>query len=162
MTDLARHESEFLLYAAQDGAVKVRVLFRDETAWLTQRGLAELFGVHVPAIIKHLKNIFQSGELERTATTSKMEIVASEGGREVIRNVEFYNLDAVIAVGYRVNSYDSSRTRVRLPFMALRLRRFYPRICELACGPQSLRERLRSSVRRTALGRKTPSAFARR
>jgi hypothetical protein len=64
MTDLARRESEFLLYTAPDGAVKVAVLFRDETAWLTQKALAELFGVGVPAINKHLKNIFESGELE--------------------------------------------------------------------------------------------------
>jgi hypothetical protein len=75
MTDLAKRESEFLLYIAPDGAVKVGVLFRDETAWLTQRTLAELFGVKVPALAKHLKNIFESGELDRAATVSKMEIV---------------------------------------------------------------------------------------
>lgn len=112
MTDLARQPSEFLLYAASDGAVRVRVLFRDETAWLTQRALAELFGVQVPAIIKHLKNIFESGELRRETTTSKMEIVASEGGREVVRHVELYNLDAIIAVGYRVNSYQATQFRI--------------------------------------------------
>lgn len=67
MTALVLHESEFLLYAAHDGAVKVRVLFRDETAWLTQRALAELFGVLPPAIAKHLKKIFNSGELDRRA-----------------------------------------------------------------------------------------------
>jgi hypothetical protein len=95
--------NEFLLYAAPDGAVKVRVLFKDETVWLAQKGLAELFGVGVPAINKHLKNIFESGELEPTATISKMEIVQLEGAREIARPVDIYNLDAIIAVGYRVN-----------------------------------------------------------
>ena len=104
--------SEFLLYAAPDGAVKVRVLFKDETAWLTQKALADLFGVKVPAIAKHLKNIFDSGELNRAATVSKMEIVQAEGGREVAREVEFYNLDAIIAVGYRVNSYQATQFRI--------------------------------------------------
>ena len=112
MADLVRLESEFLLYTAPDGAVKVGVLFRDETAWLTQKALAELFGVGVPAITKHLKNIFESGELDRKATISKMEIVRGEGGREVTRQVEFYNLDAIIAVGYRVNSYQATQFRI--------------------------------------------------
>ena len=112
MTDLGRREFEFLLYTAPDGAVKVGVLFRDETAWLTQKALAELFGVGVPAINKHLKNIFESGELEPAATISKMEIVRSEGGRDVARTLEFYNLDAIIAVGYRVNSYQATQFRI--------------------------------------------------
>jgi hypothetical protein len=112
MTDLTRRESEFLLYTAPDGAVKVGVLFRDETAWLTQKALAELFGVGVPAINKHLKNIFSTGELEPEATISKMEMVRSEGGREVTRTVELYNLDAIIAVGYRVNSYQATQFRI--------------------------------------------------
>ena len=111
-TEIARREAEFLLYAALDGAVKVRVLFKDETAWLTQKGLAELFGVKVPAVTKHLKNIFDSAELSRAATVSKMEIVQPEGGRDVARDVEFYNLDAIIAVGYRVNSYQATQFRV--------------------------------------------------
>ena len=80
-TGMARREAEFLLYAAPDGAVNVRVLFKDETAWLTQKALAELFGVKVPAINKHLNNIFESEELSRAATVSKMEIVQSEGCR---------------------------------------------------------------------------------
>ncbi|MES2659083.1 MAG: virulence RhuM family protein [Verrucomicrobiota bacterium] len=104
--------SQFLLYTAPDGAVKVDVLFREETAWLTQKALAELFGVKVPAVNKHLKNIFESGELTRGATISKMEIVRVEGGREVAREVEFYNLDAIIAVGYRVNSYQATQFRI--------------------------------------------------
>jgi len=83
--------------------VKVDVFFKAETVWLTQKALAELFGVGIPAINKHLRNIFDSGELSRESTVSKMEIVRAEGGREVAREVEFYNLDAIIAVGYQVN-----------------------------------------------------------
>ena len=83
--------------------MKVDVFFKAETVWLTQKALAELFGVGIPAINKHLRNIFDSGELSRESTVSKMEIVRAEGGREVAREVEFYNLDAIIAVGYQVN-----------------------------------------------------------
>jgi hypothetical protein len=105
-------QNQFLLYTAPDGAVKVDVFFKDETAWLTQRALAELFAVKVPAVNKHLKNIFESGELSREATISKMEIVRGEGGRSVARGVEFYNLDAIIAVGYRVNSHQATQFRI--------------------------------------------------
>ncbi len=105
-------QSKFLLYTAPDGAVKVDVFFKEDTVWLTQKALAELFAVKVPAINKHLKNIFESGELSREATISKMEIVRAEGGREVAREVEFYNLDAIIAVGYRVNSYQATQFRI--------------------------------------------------
>lgn len=104
--------SQFLLYTAPDGAVKVDVFLKNETVWLTQKALAELFGVKVPAINKHLKNIFDSGELTRAATISKMEIVRAEGEREVSREVEFYNLDAIIAVGYRVNSFQATQFRI--------------------------------------------------
>lgn len=109
MTDLARRESEFLLYTAPDGAVKVGVLFRDETAWLTQRTLSELFGVRVPAITKHLKNIFESGELAESSVVSILETAASDGKTYKTR---FYNLDAIIAVGYRVNSYQATQFRI--------------------------------------------------
>jgi hypothetical protein len=104
--------NQFLLYTAPDGAVKVEVFLKDETVWLTQKALAELFGVKVPAVNKHLKNILDSGELTREATVSKMEMVRSEGSREVAREVEFYNLDAIIAVGYRVNSYQATQFRI--------------------------------------------------
>lgn len=103
---------QFLLYTAPGGAVKVDVFFRDETVWLTQKALAELFGVKVPAVNKHLKNIFESGELNHDATISKMEIARPEGSRTVSRAVEFYNLDAIIAVGYRVNSYQATQFRI--------------------------------------------------
>jgi hypothetical protein len=109
MTDLVRRESELLLYTAPDGAVKVGVLFRDETAWLTQRALAELFGVGVPAITKHLKNIFESGELAKSSVVSILEMAATDGKTYKTR---FYNLDAIIAVGYRVNSYQATQFRI--------------------------------------------------
>ena len=105
-------KDQFLLYTAPDGVVKVDVFLKDETVWLTQKALAELFGVQVPGINKHLKNIFNSGELNRKATVSKMEIVRIEGDRDVAREVEFYNLDAIIAVGYRVNSYQATQFRI--------------------------------------------------
>jgi hypothetical protein len=79
MTDIARRESEILLYTAPDGAVKVGVLFRDESAWLTQRSLAELFGVGVPAVNKHLKNSFESGELAESSAVSMLETTAADG-----------------------------------------------------------------------------------
>ena len=104
--------TQFLLYTAPDGAVKVDVFLKNETVWLTQKALAELFGVKVPAINKHLKHIFDSGELTRAATVSKMETVRAEGEREVARDVEFYNLDAIIAVGYRVNSFQATQFRI--------------------------------------------------
>lgn len=105
-------ETPFLLYTAQDERVKVRVLVQAETLWLTLTHMAELFGVGVPAISKHLKNIFESGELPREATVSKMETVQSEGGRQVRRTLDYYNLDAIIAVGYRVNSRRATQFRI--------------------------------------------------
>ena len=107
--DLVLAGSEFILYAAPDGAVKVRVFFKDETAWLTQKALAELFGVKVPAINKHLKNIFESGELKEDSVVSILEITATDGK---IYKTRFYNLDAIIAVGYRVNSYQATQFRI--------------------------------------------------
>jgi len=97
-------EAEIILYTTPDGDIKVDTVLRNETIWLTQTAMAELFGVNVPAISKHLANIYEEGELNREATVSKMETVQNEGGRQVARNKVFYNLDAIIAVGYRVNS----------------------------------------------------------
>ena len=105
-------QGNFLLYTAGSSAVTIEVYFKDETVWLTQKALAELFGVGVPAVNKHLKNIYATGELAPGATISKMEIVRSEGTREVRREVEYYNLDAIIAVGYRVNSYQATQFRI--------------------------------------------------
>jgi hypothetical protein len=105
-------QSRIILYTAADGKVTADVFFAKETFWLTQRTMAELFGVHIPAISKHLKNIYASGELKEEATISKMETVQMEGGRQIVRDVEVYNLDAVIAVGYRVNSMKATHFRI--------------------------------------------------
>lgn len=100
--------SSFILYTGKDGSIKVEVFVQKETVWLTQKAMSELFGVKTPAINKHLKNIFESGELQENATISILETVQTEGSRKVSRKVEFYNLDAIIAVGYRVNSYQAT------------------------------------------------------
>lgn len=106
------NQSEIILYKTEDGAVKIDTIFQNETIWLSQNSMAELFGVNVPAISKHLKNIFEEGELQKEATLSKMETVQNEGGRQIKRNKEFYNLDAIIAVGYRVNSKRATQFRI--------------------------------------------------
>lgn len=102
----------FLLYAGDDEKVHVRVLLHAETIWLTLAQMAELFDVGVPAISKHLKNIYETGELERAATVSKMETVQTEGERQVRRSLDYHNLDAIIAVGYRVNSRRATQFRI--------------------------------------------------
>ncbi len=95
---------EVIIYRDANNAPKVEVLLQQENLWLTQKSLAKLFDVGVPAITKHIKNIYEAGELQMDATISKMEIVQQEGTRMVNRTVDFYNLELVIAVGYRVNS----------------------------------------------------------
>ena len=104
-------EHEIVLYQIYDNNVCVSVIFKDETFWLSQNGMAELFGVNIPDISKHLSNIYSEGELEKNPTVSKMEIVQNEGGRFVRRKKDYYNLDAIIAVGYRVNSKKATRFR---------------------------------------------------
>ena len=104
--------TEFLLYTAPNGAVKVEVLLANETLWLTQKRMAELFGVGVPAVSKHLDNIYESGELQREATVSVLETVQQEGARQVTRKLEYFNLDSVISVGYRVNSAQATQFRI--------------------------------------------------
>lgn len=104
--------TEFFLYTAPNGDVKVEVLLNNETIWLTQKRMAELFGVGVPAISKHLENIYESNELQREGTISILETVQKEGPREVKRKLEYYNLDAVISVGYRVNSAQATQFRI--------------------------------------------------
>lgn len=102
---------DFLIYKAADQEVSVNAIIKDETIWLTQKSMAELFEVNVPAISKHLTNIYEEGELNQDSTVSKMEIVQKEGNRRVTRKVEFYNLDAIISVGYRVNSKRATHFR---------------------------------------------------
>ena len=101
----------FFLYPLPNNEGEVSALIKEDTIWLTQKSMALLFGVNLPAISKHLKNIFEEGELEINSTVSKMEIVQNEGGREVKRSIDFYNLDAIISVGYRVSSQKATRFR---------------------------------------------------
>lgn len=103
---------EFLIYRTAEENISVDALVKDETIWLTQKGMAELFGVDVPAISKHLSNIYNEGELEKNSTISKMEIVQQEGTRTVKRAQNFYNLDAIISVGYRINSRRATQFRI--------------------------------------------------
>ena len=105
------NRGEILLYSDDSGKEFINVVFEDETFWLTQKAMAELFDVNVPAVSKHLQNIYEENELTRDATISKMETVQQEGERQVKRMVDFYNLDAIIAVGYRVNSKKATRFR---------------------------------------------------
>ena len=107
--------TEFLLYTAPNGAIKVEVLLSNETLWLTQKRMAELFGVGVPAISKHLKNIFNSGELQEEVVISILETTTEHGAIEGLtqtQQVKYYNLDAVISVGYRVNSAQATQFRI--------------------------------------------------
>ena len=106
------NEIQFLLYNMPDAEGKVQVVIKDETLWCTQKAMAQLFGVGVPAISKHLKNIFTEGELNPDTTISKMETVVNRGIRgEVNELIDFYSLDAIIAVGYRVSSLKATRFR---------------------------------------------------
>ena len=106
------NESNILLYETDEGKINVDVILKDETIWLTQKSMSELFDVNVPAINKHLNNIYSEEELNRNSTISKMEIVRKEGSRNIKRELEFYNLDAIIAVGYRVNSKKATKFRI--------------------------------------------------
>ena len=105
-------EFQFLIYQSSEEDVSVNAVIRDETIWLTQKSMAELFDVDVPAISKHLTNIYADGELMKDSTISKMEIVQQEGTRHVKREQNFYNLDAIISVGYRVNSRRATQFRI--------------------------------------------------
>ena len=102
-------ENQIVFYQNQDGNVNLTVTYKDENFWLTQKLIAELFGVAVPAISKHLKNVFESGELAQNAVVSKMETTATDGKNYL---TTFYNLDAIIAVGYRVNSKQATQFRI--------------------------------------------------
>ena len=103
--------TEFLIFEKQAHADSIEVRYENETLWLTQKMMAALFDVNVPAISKHLQNIFNEGELDQESTVSKMETVQNEGGRLVTRMIDYYNLDAVISVGYRINSIRATQFR---------------------------------------------------
>ena len=105
-------ELQFLIYNTPQEDIKVNVVMRDETIWLTQRAMAELFDTSTDNISLHLKNIYHAGELIETSTTEDFSVVQKEGNREVKRNIKFYNLDAIISVGYRVNSAKATHFRI--------------------------------------------------
>lgn len=105
-------QNEMLIFTSEKGDVKIEVFLKDENLWLPQKKIAELFDVNVPAVSKHLNNIYEEGELEKASTVSILEIVQTEGGRDVKRNLEFYNLDAIIAIGYRINSKKATQFRI--------------------------------------------------
>lgn len=109
--EIRNSTAEFLIFQTEAKAQGVEVMYADETIWCTQKAMATLFDVGVPAISKHLANVFETKELKEDATLSKMEIVQKEGNREVKRSVVMYSLDAIIAVGYRVNSVRATQFR---------------------------------------------------
>jgi len=103
---------QIVLYSAPGGDIRVQCLLREETIWLTQQQIAELFGVDKSGVSRHLKNIYDDGELARDTTIAKIATVQTEGGRPVTRHVDHHNLDAIIAVGYRVSSYQATQFRI--------------------------------------------------
>jgi len=105
--------NDIIFYNTPTGGVKIEVIFNDETFWLTQKRMSDLFGVEVPAISKHLANIFETNEPIKDATVSKMETVQEADKKNVKRKLDFYNPDAIIAVGYRVNSIQATQYDVR-------------------------------------------------
>ena len=111
MSDDSLPQSEFILYQTEDGRTRIQCRFENETLWLTQKLMAELFQKDVRTINEHLVNIFEEGELHREATIRKLRIVRQEGARQIAREVEHYNLDAIIAVGFRVRSHRGTQFR---------------------------------------------------
>ena len=108
-------ELQFLIYSTPEENVLVDVVVKDENIWVTQKAMAELFGVKVPAISKHLKNIFEEDELQQEVVVSKMEITTPHGAladKTQHHEANFYNLDAIISVGYRVNSHKATKFRI--------------------------------------------------
>ena len=110
--DNNKSKGEIIIYTSDDGKVSLDTKLENDTIWLTQKDMAELFGVKTPAINKHLMNIYKEGELNQDATVSILEIVQKEGSRSVKRQKTFYNLDAIISVGYRVNSSRATQFRI--------------------------------------------------
>ena len=111
MNDMNK-QMHFVLYHSDESDVSVNAVIQNDSIWVTQKAMADLFSVNTPAISKHLKNIYEEGELREESTVSKMEIVQTEGNRQVRRYVDFYNLDAIISVGYRVNSRQATKFRI--------------------------------------------------
>jgi len=109
---VARKKSELVLYKSKDGTIQMDIQLEQETLWLSLNQLAKLFGRDKSVISRHLRNIYKEGELQRTATVAKNATVQNEAGREVVRNIEYYNLDAIVSVGYRVNSKRGTEFRI--------------------------------------------------
>jgi len=111
MSDQPLPQSEIVLYQTEDGRTRIQCRLEGDTLWLTQALIADLFQKDVRTINEHLMNIFEEGELRREATIRKFRIVRKEGGRQVARDVEHYNLEAILAVGYRVRSHRGTQFR---------------------------------------------------
>ena len=109
--NLSNNQTSFLLYTGNDGNVNVEVFLKDDTIWLTQKAIGNLFGKSKATISEHLTKIYAEGELLTDSTVRNFRTVQTEGTRQVERNLEFYNLDAIISVGYRVNSYQATQFR---------------------------------------------------
>ena len=104
--------AEFLIFTSQSGEESIEVKYTDGTVWLSQKMMAKLFDVTIPTVNEHLKNIYQSKELNEDSTIRKFRIVQNEADRNVQRDIDFYNLDAIISVGYRVNSQRATQFRI--------------------------------------------------
>ena len=109
--EIRNSTAEFLIFQAEDRGQGIEVIYKDESVWCTQKAMATLFDCSTDNVGLHLKNIFASGELKEEATAEKISVVRLEGGRDVNRNIQFYNLDAIISVGYRVNSIRATQFR---------------------------------------------------
>lgn len=109
---MSEDKGQLIIYQSEDGQAQVSATMHDETIWLTQKAMAELFGVKIPAINKHINNIYADEELDKNSTISILETVQKEGKRNVLRDTAFYNLDMIIAIGYRVNSKRATSFRI--------------------------------------------------
>lgn len=112
MENQLEKNNQIIIYNAEDGQTKVEVQIKDETVWLTQKQMSELFDCTIENIIFHLKNVFESAELSEKATTKESLVVRNEGGRKVSRPIKIYNLDAIISVGYCINSIRGTQFRI--------------------------------------------------
>lgn len=112
MIDDIDNTSEFLFYTGHDGSRRIEVIVDGDTVWLNQRNIAEIFNVQTNTITYHIGEIYKSGELQEDGTTRKIRVVQKEGNREVSRDIDFYNLDMIISVGYKVSSYEATQFRI--------------------------------------------------
>jgi hypothetical protein len=111
-SDIVKQQSDFILFTGNDGKVNIDVFVQDETIWLIQNAIGKLFGKSKATISEHLAKIYEEGELEMDSTVRKFRTVQAEGSRRVERDLEYYSLDAIISVGYRVNSYQATQFRI--------------------------------------------------